>query len=194
MSTHRPAPATSRAADGTAADDDVRYEPFDQDRHLGPAPWSGPALAAWEAAHGHDARVKCYPEFGCLALAAANERRIEELEARLAAHEPSGDGGDTQAVDRRTITLTAMQAACRIARPELDEDDVGPGSLGYRQRAPIEAALDSAIDQLQAVVVAFLRDAYPHGTGHPADHDADLLRARCGIPVDYHRTDTASWR
>ena len=36
----------------------------------------------------------------------------------------------------------ALNAACRVARPELPESDVGPGSLGYVTRAPIEAALD----------------------------------------------------
>lgn len=41
------------------------YEAWDQEAKLGEPPWSGPALAAWEAAHGHDARLKCYPEYGC---------------------------------------------------------------------------------------------------------------------------------
>ena len=42
--------------------------PFDRDEKLGAPPWHGPKLAAWEAAHGHDARLKCYPEFGCQLL------------------------------------------------------------------------------------------------------------------------------
>jgi hypothetical protein len=49
---------------------EVRYLPFDQDEHLGEPPWkpTDPALVAWEAAHGHDVRLKCYVEFGCQAI------------------------------------------------------------------------------------------------------------------------------
>jgi len=42
-----------------------RYRRFDRLERLGEPPWEGPPLAAWEAAHGHDVRLKCYPEFGC---------------------------------------------------------------------------------------------------------------------------------
>ena len=43
--------------------------PFDQYRWLGEPPWkSGMAVEAWEKAHGHDVRLKCYPEYGCLAI------------------------------------------------------------------------------------------------------------------------------
>ena len=44
------------------------YRPWDQDDRLGSGPWRGPALRAWEDAHGHDARLKCYAEFGCRLL------------------------------------------------------------------------------------------------------------------------------
>jgi hypothetical protein len=46
------------------------YRPFDQDKHLGQPPWDGPKLTAWEQAHGHDARIKCYPEYGCQVIEA----------------------------------------------------------------------------------------------------------------------------
>ena len=60
----------------------MSYRPFDQDKHLPPPPWqpSDPALQAWEAAHGHDVRMKCYPEFGCQAIQAALDA-VEELVA-----------------------------------------------------------------------------------------------------------------
>lgn len=47
----------------------MTYRPFDQERHLGPPPWSdSEALRGWEAAHNHDVRTKCHPEFGCMAI------------------------------------------------------------------------------------------------------------------------------
>jgi hypothetical protein len=58
------------------------YEPFDQADKLGPYPHDDrAALDAWEVAHGHDVRLKCYVEFGCQVIEPALERRIEELEA-----------------------------------------------------------------------------------------------------------------
>jgi hypothetical protein len=58
---------------------DNAYRPFDQSvriRHWGqgatfPAPEFTEFyedLALWEVAHGHDARTKCYAEFGCQAI------------------------------------------------------------------------------------------------------------------------------
>jgi hypothetical protein len=62
--------------------DDRPYEPFDQAAQLGPAPWSDtPSLEAWEFAHGHDVRLKCYVEFGCQVIEPTLERRIAILEA-----------------------------------------------------------------------------------------------------------------
>lgn len=47
------------------------YRPWDQESKLGPPPWqpADPKLQAWQQAHGHDVRLKCYPEFGCLVTA-----------------------------------------------------------------------------------------------------------------------------
>lgn len=45
------------------------YLPYDQRKHLGPPPWEdSPELQAWEKAHNHDVRVKCIPEYGCVAV------------------------------------------------------------------------------------------------------------------------------
>jgi hypothetical protein len=50
------------------------YTPFDQDRKLPPKPWKTKNMAAnddlekWESAHGHDVRLKCSAEFGCLVI------------------------------------------------------------------------------------------------------------------------------
>lgn len=55
------------------------YRTFDQREKLGEPPWSGPALKVWEEAHGHDARLKCYPEFGCQVLEEEREAELERL-------------------------------------------------------------------------------------------------------------------
>jgi hypothetical protein len=43
------------------------YQPWDQEEKLGPPPWNwqDKRVLAWEEAHGHDVRLKCYVEFGC---------------------------------------------------------------------------------------------------------------------------------
>ena len=42
------------------------YRAWDREEKLGPGPWLlDSKVSAWEAAHGHDVRLKCYPEFGC---------------------------------------------------------------------------------------------------------------------------------
>jgi hypothetical protein len=63
-------------------DDIAEYEPFDQDKWL-TKPWrfDRADVVAWEAAHGHDARVKCYVEFGCQVIEPTLERRIDRLVA-----------------------------------------------------------------------------------------------------------------
>ena len=60
------------------------YRPFDQDRWLPPPPWKPalPALVNWEAAHGHDVRMKCYVEYGCQAIQYEADALADEV-ARL---------------------------------------------------------------------------------------------------------------
>lgn len=88
MSTAIPAPS-----------DPPAYRPFDQPRHLGDPPWSGDALAAWESAHGHDARLKCYPEYGCQAIDAERDwlegevARLRAALAKIAAREVDAPAG-----------------------------------------------------------------------------------------------------
>jgi len=66
----------------TDPDIERRYEPWDQYEKLGREPWvENAALAAWEAAHGHDVRLKCYVEFGCQVIEPALERQVETLRA-----------------------------------------------------------------------------------------------------------------
>jgi hypothetical protein len=59
----------------------MTYEPFDQANHLGDPPWrpGDHRLTAWERAHGHDARLKCYPEFGCLVIEPALDHEVATL-------------------------------------------------------------------------------------------------------------------
>jgi hypothetical protein len=48
----------------------IQYEPFDQEEKLG-KDWRKshePDILRWEEAHGHDIRLKCYPEFDCAVL------------------------------------------------------------------------------------------------------------------------------
>ena len=61
----------------------VTYKPFDQTEHLNSPPWSGDALERWEAAHGHDVRLKCYPEYGCLVIEKDLERKLDAALAKL---------------------------------------------------------------------------------------------------------------
>lgn len=82
------------------------YRPWDQGRHLGPPPWkpSDPALVAWEAAHGHDVRLKCYAEFGCLVLSAAE-----------------GDEAFLLAADAREVELLADRERARSIAVRLEQ-------------------------------------------------------------------------
>lgn len=48
--------------------DDGGYTTWDQDAKLGELPWTDNACREWEKHHGHDPRLKCYPEYGCQLL------------------------------------------------------------------------------------------------------------------------------
>jgi hypothetical protein len=63
-------------------DEALAYMPFDQERWLPDPPWkpTDPALQAWEKAHGHDVRLKCYSEFGCQAIEKALDHATVELD------------------------------------------------------------------------------------------------------------------
>lgn len=46
------------------------YTTWDVEKHLPGQGWKpdDPKVVAWETAHGHDPRLKCYPEYGCQLL------------------------------------------------------------------------------------------------------------------------------
>lgn len=56
----------------------IVYRTWDREEKLGPPPWSSkdPKVIAWEHAHGHDVRLKCYAELGC-------DLVVPELEAEV---------------------------------------------------------------------------------------------------------------
>ena len=107
----------------TEWEDDARselndYEPFDQKTWLGESPWkvSDPAVIAWEAAHGHDPRIKCFAEYGCQLLEVVGARRILSLIEAL--HESGTKDRDVdlvlveetvRVVERFSISLHAVQ-------------------------------------------------------------------------------------
>lgn len=84
----------------------TRYERFDQKQRLGPPPWSGPAVEAWEEAHGHDVRLKCYVEFGCRLI----ERDLDEAEERLAA--VASDDPESEAIHRPQVSRRSGITDC----------------------------------------------------------------------------------
>lgn len=94
------------------------YRPFDQDRHLPPPPWQpdDPALIAWESAHGHDVRTKCYPEFGCQAIGYALDA-VEEIVEHARKISPSAG---------MAVYVTDLEIALGTASP----DTVQPHKLG----------------------------------------------------------------
>ena len=55
----------------------ANYRPDDQHEKLGPPPWDplDERLALWERAHGHDVRMKCLAEYGCMVLEPAAYRQ-----------------------------------------------------------------------------------------------------------------------
>lgn len=74
---------------------DSKYEPFDREKWLGVwsnGSWEHPQnIPAWEAAHGHDIRVKCYPEFGCLVVDVPWAKLLVSLAAALSAFLPTDE-------------------------------------------------------------------------------------------------------
>lgn len=90
----------------------MTYRPFDQREKLGEPPWSGVELEAWEAAHGHDARLKCYPEFGCAVVEEQRERLEAFARWIVAMDDPENLAGR---VDRQTVTLTKIVDRAREA-------------------------------------------------------------------------------
>jgi hypothetical protein len=72
------------------------YAPFDQAVMLGEQRWmpDDPKVIAWEAAHGHEPRLKCYAEFGCQVLEVPGARRILALIDALRGHSRSDEPGD----------------------------------------------------------------------------------------------------
>ena len=120
--------------DLTEWEDDARselndYEPFDQKAWLGETPWklSDPAVIAWEAEHGHDPRLKCYPEFGCQLLEVVGARRILALIEALRHQSGTKDRNvdlvlveeTVRVVDRLSIPLRAQQLLTRNYIPAM---------------------------------------------------------------------------
>lgn len=60
---------------------DLTYAPFDRDEKLGEdrAAWVLAEVDAWEDAHGHDVRLKCYPEFECRVVEVPWARALTEV-------------------------------------------------------------------------------------------------------------------
>lgn len=138
----RPGPGrrvTTVELPASLADKPSQARPYDQDRWLDDPPWKAddPKLQQWEQAHGHDVRMKCLPEFGCLAIkyeSDAREERITELKHELRRIKHGGYGAEaveTEAVlaqalgysyddeygwatGDHTITTLAMEARSRI--------------------------------------------------------------------------------
>ena len=118
----------------TEWEDDARselsdYEPFDQKAWLGESPWtlSDPAVIAWEAEHGHDPRLKCYPEFGCQLIEVVGARRILSLIEALR-HQSGTKDKDVdlvlveetvRVVERFSIPLHAAQLLTRNYIPAM---------------------------------------------------------------------------
>lgn len=72
--------------------DAVRYKPFDQGDWI--PDWSvrewrtlpqaridarNAGIASWEAAHNHDVRLRCFPEYGCIVIESYSAYLIQGL-------------------------------------------------------------------------------------------------------------------
>lgn len=100
----------------------MNYKPFDQDAHLGEPPWSpdDPALQAWEKAHGHDVRLKCYVEFGCQVIEPALEGEIEELTRELEKYKELDEFHKDCPVFQKGQELQRLRYAIKEARADLE--------------------------------------------------------------------------
>ena len=61
----------------------TEYRPSDQEEKLGKPPTTDKeAVKAWEAAHGHDVRLKCYPENSAVELLIVIDEITDEMVRR----------------------------------------------------------------------------------------------------------------
>jgi hypothetical protein len=148
------------------------YEPFDQAKWLGEPPWSNPALERWEAAHGHDARLKCYVEFGCQVIEPTLEREIESLRARLSTAEEALHAA-TQArvllagtVDTLNQSLTAEREARQRAEEARDRYEKALREL-------VESCSTKREDTTQAPRPEVLWRSLAALASHPTDEGTD---------------------
>jgi hypothetical protein len=101
----------------------VKYTPFDQEAHLGAPPWriADPAVRAWETAHGHDVRGRCYPEYGCLVIEPALEERLRAVIKRIG-NMPNGNSEWSeeyrQGYDKAMARVRAEVACYALDRTE----------------------------------------------------------------------------
>ena len=100
------------------------YRPFDQGERI--RYWRGfwdtiteqhnfnVDVAAWEDAHGHDMRLKCYPEFGCQVIESYGMSMVQRLTAALEQAE--------RELTEQAATIEAIRKWNRDADGEGDRD------------------------------------------------------------------------
>lgn len=88
------------------------YQPHDRRYWLGDPPWDEDIVKAWEQAHGHDARLPCYEEHGCLLLVGEDDvlALVEALEHALAAADEQAalDRAVLEAAGPLALTMEAV--------------------------------------------------------------------------------------
>ena len=138
------------------------YKPFDQDETLPPPPWkpTDPAIVAWEKAHGHDVRLKCYPEFGCQVIEQALEREIATLRAALDEANTENAQLRDQLRDANTkygeAFVGALTLQARIAEANTERDRLRDELDRWQDRVSDQATTaraerDHAVAQVQRV-------------------------------------------
>lgn len=157
------------------------YRPWDQSEKLGDAtPWPADLIDSWEAAHGHDCRLKCYAEYGCQLL------EVEGAENTLAL---------LDALDSAREEAARLQCWKDEALPILTGlQEVGQAlglGLGCRitGRDAVDAALDlhNERDKAHAQVAALTErlDAVKAlAEGRPLTVDAHLQSTNGGLFVE----------